>query len=57
MIVTVVLLTTKQSQIYPNKKKAGGNFNGIIIQTHGLYISVTVLYQLSYRLTHWVQAS
>ena len=43
MIVTVVLLTTKQLQIYLNKKKGGGGFNGIIIQTHGLCVSATVL--------------
>ena len=62
MIVTVVLLTTKQLQIYLNKKKGGGGFNGIIIQTHGLCISATVLYQLSYkdsyigrRPVYWVQ--
>ena len=61
MIVTVVLLTTKQLQIYLNKKKGGG-FNGIIIQSHGLCVSATVLYQLSYkdsyigrRPVYWVQ--
>ena len=52
MIVTVVLLTTKQLEIYLNKKKGGGGgggFNGIIIQTHGLCVSATALYQLSYK--------
>ena len=52
MIVTVVLLTTKQLQIYLNKKKGGGGgggFNGIIIQTHGLCVSATALYRLSYK--------
>ena len=49
MMVTVVLLTTKQLQIYLNKKRGegGGGFNGIIMQTHGLRISAIVLYQLS----------
>lgn len=53
MVVTVVLLTTKQLQIYLNKKRGEGweGFNGIIIiiQTHGLCVSATVLYQLSYK--------
>ena len=53
MIVTVVLLTNKAIPNLPEQKKkgegGGGNFNGIIIQTHGLRISATVLYQLSYK--------
>lgn len=47
MMVTVVLLTTKQLQIYLNKKRGEGEgeggFNGIIIQTHGLCVSYSAL--------------